>query len=284
MDTEPSNASPDLRSKTPPVTPNLYPDLSKEVAPEKATGDVTNNLETNKKTPPAKNGAVSPADSTNSGVRLSPGFKSKAPPKSIFEKFTPKGCFDTLIRCEERGLLEDIEKTVEEIVSNKPDPVVAHAYIDALLRGLGQVTELSVSPLKEILKDCRLDREKSKYLERIVNCYCRASLLSKLATFTDYIQEVCGESPDISKLSHEILQCLIDLNPLLTEIIESAQARTKEWNTEAELNNFVRDFIVPPVKRAIKNLFLSTFEYKQERDDIFLEPNEIGRASCRERV
>jgi len=102
MDTVPSNASPDLRSKTTPVTPNLYPDLSKEVAPEKAAVDVTNNPENKKKTTPAKNGAVSPADSTHSGVRLSPGFKSKAPPKSLFEKFTPKGCFDTLIRCEER--------------------------------------------------------------------------------------------------------------------------------------------------------------------------------------
>ena len=272
MDTAPSNASPDLRSKTPPGSPTLYPDLSKMIAPEKAV-DVTNNPENGKRTTPVKNGAVSPADSTHSGVRMSPGFKSKAPPKSLFEKFTPKGCFDTLVRCEERGILEDIDKTVGEIVSHQPDPVVAHAYIDALLRGLKQVTEISVSPMKEILKDCRLDREKSKYLERIVNCYSRASLLSKLASFTDYIQEVCGESPDISKLSQEILQCLIDLNPLLAEIIESAEARTKDWNTEVELNNFVRDFITPPVKRAIKNLFLSTFNYKQERDDIFLEPN-----------
>ena len=153
MDTEPSTASPDLRSKTSPVTPNMYPDLSKEIASEKATDDVPFNPVTMKKTSPAKNGAVSPADSNHSGVRLSPGFRSKAPPKSIFEKFTPKGCFDTLIRCEERGILEDIERTVEEIVSNKPDSVIAHAYIDALLRGLSQVTEISVSPLKEILKD-----------------------------------------------------------------------------------------------------------------------------------
>jgi len=61
MDTEPSNASPDLRSKTPPGSPTLYPDLSKMIAPEKAV-DVTNNPENGKRTTPVKNGAVSPAD------------------------------------------------------------------------------------------------------------------------------------------------------------------------------------------------------------------------------
>lgn len=69
------------------------------------------------------------------------------------------------------------------------------------------------------------------------------------------------------------MTCLIDLNPLLTEIIESTHARTKEWNNEDELNNYISDFIVPPVKRAIKNLFLSTFGYKKEREDIYLKPS-----------
>ena len=267
MDTEPNTASPNLRATTPPVTAKAVS------SPDRYTDTMPANPHSRVRTSPANSSTSSPTNTSPSGVILTPGFKAKAPPKSLFEKFTPKGCFDTLVKCEERGILEGIEEEVEEITSNKPDPVIEHAYIDALLRGLNQATEISVKPMKEILKDCRLDSSKGKYLERIVNCYSRASLLSKLATFTDQVQEVCGDSPDINTLGQGIMTCLIDLNPQLVEIIESTNARTNEWRTEDDLNRFISNRITPPVKKAIKNLFLSTFNYKPERDDIFLEPN-----------
>ena len=86
MDTEPSTASPHLRNKTNLVPPIIYPDLSKVIASEKPVDNMPFNSESTEKTSPANNAAVSPADSSHSGIRLSPGFRSKVPPKAIFEK------------------------------------------------------------------------------------------------------------------------------------------------------------------------------------------------------
>ena len=110
----------------------------------------------------------SPNEKSNTGS-ASPAFKDKAYLKPITEKFTPRGCFETLKRCEEWAISEAIEEETRERIRDKTDNVVKHAYIDALLRGLGTATDIAMLPLTEILKDCMLDSDKDKYIERIVN-------------------------------------------------------------------------------------------------------------------
>ena len=118
-----------------------------------------------------------------------------------------------------------------------------------------------------------LDSDKEKYIERIVNCYNRASLLSKFASFTDQIQLVCGKSPEIQALGQDIMTVLIDLNPALAEGIESMEARTTDWPNEQALVNFIQRRLAPPVRVAIKNLFLTTFKYEPEPANTILEPS-----------
>ena len=129
----------------------------------------------------------------------------------------------------------------------------------ALLRGLGKATDIALLPLTEILI--------------LFNCYDRASVLSKFASFTDHIQLVCGKSPEIQALGQDIMTVLIDLNPALAEGIESMEARTTDWPNEQALVNFVKTRLAPPVRVAIKNLFLTTFKYDTDAENTILEPS-----------
>ena len=83
-------------------------------------------------------------------------------------------------------------------------------------------------PLLEILKDCRVDSKKEKYEEKIRNCFENASLISRLAQFTDQIQTVSGKSPEVSDLGQKILKSLIDINPSIAERT-SARPNVDGW-------------------------------------------------------
>ena len=138
--------------------------------------------------------------------------------------------------------------------------MVKHLYINSILHGLARVTEIAMHPLTEIMKDCRIDTNKEKYEEKILNCFENASLISNLAQFTDQIQTVSGKSPEISDLGKHILQTLIDINPFISEIVERNKARTTVWKTEDGLLKYINGCIAPPLRSAIKNLFLATFK------------------------
>ena len=77
----------------------------------------------------------SPNEVGNTGPAksASPAFKDKAFLKPITKKVTPRGCFDTLKRCEEWAISEAIEEEVRERVKDRTDHVVKHSYIEALL-------------------------------------------------------------------------------------------------------------------------------------------------------
>ena len=78
-----------------------------------------------------------------------------------------------------------------------------------------------MTPLTEIGKDCRIDSKKEKYEEKNLNCFENASLISKLAKFSDQIQ-IVNRGP-------KILKSLIDLNPSTSEIVERTEAKTTAW-------------------------------------------------------
>ena len=89
----------------------------------------------------------------------------------ITERFTPKGCFDTLKKVERVGLEDDINDEVNYRMTNRIEQKEEHAYIGALLRGLENITRISTNPMAEILRDCSLDSDKEKYEDRINNCF-----------------------------------------------------------------------------------------------------------------
>ena len=105
---------------------------------------------------------------------------------------------------------------------------------------------------------------------KILNCFENASLISRLAQFTDQIQTVSGKSPEISDLGQKILKTLIDINP---SIVQRTEARTTVWTTEDGLLTYIQICITPPVRSAIKYLFLETFKYKAIPDHHILEPS-----------
>ena len=55
---------------------------------------------------------------------------------------------------------------------------------------MDRVTDIAMTPLIEILKDCMIDSDKDRYEEKTLNCFDRASLINKLAQFTNQIQRV----------------------------------------------------------------------------------------------
>ena len=82
------------------------------------------------------------------------------------------------------------------------------------------MTDIVIAPLTGIMKDCRINSDKEKYIVKIINCYDRASILSKLSNFTIQIQQVTGKTPEIQGLSTKIMTTLIDINPQIADIIE----------------------------------------------------------------
>ena len=106
--------------------------------------------------------------------------KSKTFLRPITERFTPKGCFYTLKKVKAVGIEDDINDEVNYRMTNRIEQKEQHAYIGALLRGLEKITKISTYPITEILRDCSLDSDKAKYEDRIINCFKRASLLSKV--------------------------------------------------------------------------------------------------------
>ena len=139
-----------------------------------------------------------------------------------------------------------------------------HTYIDALLQGLPTVTSIAMTPLTEILKDCMVDRDKEKYQEKILNCYESASLLSKLAAFTNHVEKLPGKTPTISNLGPQITGLLITLNPRLAAVIENHNARETVWQDTNTLIGFTKSLLEPIVKTAIKNIFLSSQGYPDQ--------------------
>ena len=138
---------------------------------------------------------------------------------------------------------------------------------------MDRVTDISKIPLIEIFKDCMIDSDKDKYEEKILNGFDRASLINKLAQFTDQIQRVSGKSPDIKGLCPEILKTLIDINPVISEIFERTEARTTIWPNEEALMQYIKICITPQIRAAIKNLFLETFKYETVPEHHILEPS-----------
>ena len=136
---------------------------------------------------------------------------------------------------------------------------------------MDRVTDISMTPLIEILKDCMIDSDKDKYEKKILNGFDRASLINKLAQFTDQIQR--GKSPDIKRLGPEILKTLLDINPVIAEIVERNEARTTTWPNEEALMQDIKICITPPIRAAIKNLFLETFKYETVPEHHILEPS-----------
>ena len=94
-------------------------------------------------------------------------------------------------------------------MTNRTEQKEQHAYIGALLRGLEKITKISTYPITEILKDCSLDSDKVKYEDRIINCFKRASILSKVRGFLDQIERICGKAPQIQSLTDEIPKMLM---------------------------------------------------------------------------
>ena len=103
--------------------------------------------------------------------------------------------------------------------------VVDHSYIDCLMHGLDRVIDIAMAPLTSLMKHCMIDSDKEKYIAKILNCYDRASILSKLSNFTIQIQQVTGKTPEIQGLSTKIMTTLIDINPLIADIIEKILRR-----------------------------------------------------------
>ena len=116
-------------------------------------------------------------------------------------------------------------------------------------------------------------QQQGKNEEKLLNCFEKASLISKLAQFTDQIQRVSGKSPDINDLGPKILKTLIDLNPFISEIVERTEARTNIWPNEEALMKYIKICITPPVRAAIKNLFLESFNYETAPEHHILEPS-----------
>ena len=121
--------------------------------------------------------------------------------------------------------------------------------------------------MAEILKDCSLDSDKVKYEDRIINCFKRASLLSKVRGFLDQIEKICGKAQQIQALLEEITAMLININPKITDIIEEHDARTTEWPDSETLDLFISKCIEPVIKMALKNLFLKHLGYEECNDD-----------------
>ena len=149
--------------------------------------------------------------------------------RPITERFTPKGCFDTLKKVERVGIEDDINDEVNYRMTNRIEQKEEHAYIGALIRGLQKITRISINPMAEILRDCSLDSDKDKYEDRIINCFKNASLLSKVRGFLDQIEKICGKAQHIQDLLDQITTLLININPKITDIIEEYEVRTTEW-------------------------------------------------------
>ena len=92
--------------------------------------------------------------------------------------------------------------------------VVDHSYIDCLMHGLDRVIDIAMAPLTSLMKHCMIDSDKEKYIAKILNCYDRASILSKLLNFTEW------EDSKIQGLCPKIMATLIHINPVIAEIIE----------------------------------------------------------------
>ena len=71
-------------------------------------------------------------------------------------------------------------------------------------------------------------------------------------------------------MGQKILKTLIDINP---SIVERTEARTAVWTTEDGLLKYIKIYITPTVRSAIKNLFLETFKYNAIPDHHILEPS-----------
>ena len=60
---------------------------------------------------------------------------------------------------------------------------------------------------------------------------------------------------------------------LISEIVERNKARTTVWKTKDGLLKYIHGCIAPPVRTAIKNLFLATFKYPTIPDQHILKPS-----------
>jgi hypothetical protein len=139
--------------------------------------------------------------------------------KPLTTKQVPRGCLDSLKYVEEQGVLDDIEeqfKSPEEGIEERSDQ---DTYIVTLLKGLDTLTDKAVTPLEEILSDARIDTDKTKYVEKVENCYRNGSILNKLLQFLDLIQTKTGTTPEIEGLATKIMQLLVDINPSKAEDI-----------------------------------------------------------------
>ena len=193
--------------------------------------------------------------------------------RPITERFTPKGCFDTLKKVERVGIEDAINDEVDFKMTNRTEQKEEHAYIGALLRGLESITRISMKPMAEILRDCSMDSDKDKYEDRIKNCFKNASLLSKVRGFLNQVEKICGKAQHIQDLLEQITEMLISINPKIFDIIESHEVRTTEWPDSETLDLFISKCIEPVIKIALKNLFLKALGYPECEDETDFAPS-----------
>ena len=96
------------------------------------------------KSPSRSRSGSSSSAAGNTGTATPPIIdKPKTFLRPITERFTPKGCFDTLKKVEAVGIEDDINDEVDYRMTNRIEQKEQHAYIGALFRGLEKVTKIS---------------------------------------------------------------------------------------------------------------------------------------------